>query len=356
MDHLRLEEITKFYDKVLAVDRLSISIGRGENVALLGPSGCGKTTTLNVIAGFLKPDAGTVRIADRDVSAVPTNKRNLGMVFQSYALFPHMTVAENVAFGLKLRRIEPQECGRRVCEALDMVRLSGLSDRYTRQLSGGQQQRVALARALVVRPEIMLYDEPLSNLDAKLREEMRTELLELRDRVNITSIYVTHDQDEALALADRVAVMNGGRIEQLGTPDEVYEKPGTAFVAKFLGESNVLPGTVSRANGTAVECDIGEHPVRAEVNDPPPVGDRVEVVVRTERVTVSPDPLSYENCFRSRLEHVIYLGGTIRYLTRLGEHRLVAVEKNHGGRADLSEGTDVFFGWPARDSLLLRVP
>ena len=355
MEHVRLDEITKFYDTVLAVDRLSLSIERGENVALLGPSGCGKTTTLNVIAGFLRPDGGTVRIGDREVSDIPTNKRNLGMVFQSYALFPHMTVAENVGFGLKLRRIEPGERERRVQETLDMVQLGGFRGRFPKQLSGGQQQRVAVARALVVQPEIMLYDEPLSNLDAKLREEMRTELIELQDRIKITSIYVTHDQEEALALADRVALMNAGRIEQIGTPDEVYEKPATAFVAKFLGESNVLPATVSRTNGSQVECDIGGQSVRAETKDTHSVGDRVEVVVRTERLTVSSEQPSTENCFKIRLNHVIYLGGTIRYLLRLGDHRLIAVERNRGDHAMLSEGSDVYVGWPARDSLLLRV-
>jgi spermidine/putrescine ABC transporter ATP-binding subunit len=355
MEHLRLQEVSKFYGRVRAVDRLSLSIERAENVALLGPSGCGKTTTLNLIAGFLEPDGGAIRIGDRDVAGLPPNKRNLGMVFQSYALFPHMTVGENVAFGLKLRRVEPAERERRLKEALDMVRLGDFRDRYPRQLSGGQQQRVALARALVVHPDIMLYDEPLSNLDAKLREEMRTELLDIQDRIKITSIYVTHDQEEALALADRVAVMNNGRIEQIGTPDEVYENPATGFVAKFLGESNVLPATVARVNGSAVVLDIGGTSVNSTAKERFSIGDRVEVVVRSERLTVSPDPLSTDNCFKARLHHVIYLGGTIRYLIRLGDHRLIMVEKNRGDRAALPEGSDVYVGWPAKDSLLVRL-
>ena len=356
MEHVRLHEVSKFYGQVLAVDRLSLSINQGESVALLGPSGCGKTTTLNLLAGFLQPDGGTIRIADRDVAGLPPNKRNLGMVFQSYALFPHMTVAENVAFGLKLRRVESAERERRLKEALDMVRLGGFADRFPRQLSGGQQQRVALARAIIVQPDIMLYDEPLSNLDAKLREEMRSELLDIQDRIRITSIYVTHDQEEALALADRVAVMSNGCVEQIGTPDEVYEKPATGFVAKFLGESNVLPGTVARADGTSVVVDLGGHSVHCQTSERFSAGDRVEVVVRTERLAVSPERLSTDNCFKARLHHAIYLGGTIRYLVQLGDHRLIMVEKNRGDRAALSEGSEVYVGWPAKDSLLVKLP
>ena len=356
MEHVRLEGVSKFYGSVCAVDRLSLSIDQGESVALLGPSGCGKTTTLNLMAGFLEPDAGTIWIGDRDVVGIPPNKRNLGMVFQSYALFPHMTVAENVAFGLKLRRVERSERTSRVVEALEMVRLEGLSDRYPRQLSGGQQQRVSLARALVVRPEIMLFDEPLSNLDAKLREEMRTELLEIQDRVKITSVYVTHDQEEALALADRVAVMTDGHIEQIGTPDEVYESPATAFVAKFLGESNVLPATVAEVSGPSTICDAGDYRIRSEGNSRFAVGDRVEVVVRTERISLGSEPMTLDNCFRARLAHVIYLGGDIRYLLQLGEQRIVSVKKNRGDHISFQEDTDIFVGWSARDSLLVKLP
>jgi putative spermidine/putrescine transport system ATP-binding protein len=353
MDHVRLEEVSKFYGSVRAVDSVTLSIERGERVALLGPSGCGKTTTLNLVAGFVAPDAGTIRIGERDMGGIPPNKRNIGMVFQSYALFPHLTVAENVAFGLKLRRVDKAQQRRRVAEGLEMVRLVEHADRYPRQLSGGQQQRVSLARALVVKPEIMLFDEPLSNLDAKLREEMRTELLEIQERVKITSIYVTHDQEEALALADRVAVMTDGRIEQVGTPDEVYESPATAFVAKFLGESNVLPATVSGVNGSLVDCDAGPVCIRSRPRGRFAVGDRVEVIVRTERILISPEPLALDNCFRAQLSHVVYLGGNIRYLMELGGHRIISVERNRGDHGTLREGTDVHVGWSARDSLLV---
>ena len=213
-----------------------------------------------------------------------------------------------------------------------------------------------LARALVVKPEIMLFDEPLSNLDAKLREEMRTELLEIQDKVKITSIYVTHDQEEALALADRVAVMTDGHIEQIGTPDEVYESPATAFVAKFLGESNVLPAKVAEVRGPSTICDAGDYRIRSEGNSRFAVGDRVEVVVRTERISLGSEPMTLDNCFRARLAHVIYLGGDIRYLLQLGEHRIVSVEKNRGDHISFQEGTDIFVGWSARDSLLVKLP
>ena len=356
MEHVRLEGVSKSYGSVRAVDDLSLSIELGESIALLGPSGCGKTTTLNLVAGFLVPDAGIIRIGGRDVTGIPPNKRKLGMVFQSYALFPHMTVADNVAFGLKLRRVGSSEQKQRVTEALDMVRLGGLSDRYPRQLSGGQQQRVSLARALVVNPEIMLFDEPLSNLDAKLREELRTELLEIQERVKITSIYVTHDQDEALVLADRVAVMNEGRIEQVGTPAQVYETPTTPFVAKFLGESNVLQATVAEVSGTSVVCNLEGHRIRTDgCTQQFTAGEQVEVILRTQAISLSSDSMSLDNCFRVRLSHVIYLGGHIRYQVELGTNRVSLVEANRGDHGVVQKGSDVFVGWSARDALLVKL-
>ncbi|MGH7319067.1 MAG: ABC transporter ATP-binding protein [Candidatus Rokuibacteriota bacterium] len=355
MAHLELIGVSKHYGAVRAVDRVSLAIAQGERLALLGPSGCGKTTTLNVIAGFLQPDAGLIRIASRDMLGVPAHRRNTGMVFQSYALFPHLTVSENVAFGLEMRRVGKAEASRRVAEALALVRLGGLGDRYPRQLSGGQQQRVALARALVIRPEILLLDEPLSNLDAKLRQEMRTELVEILEAVGITTIFVTHDQEEALALSDRVAIMNEGRVEQLGTPSEVYEEPATAFVAKFLGEANVLPGTVVGPEAGGVVCDLGEGlRVRSERKADLAPGARVEVIVRAERIHLRRAPTGGGNCFAARIEHVIYLGSDIRYVVRLGPHRLIAVEKNRGDGQVPSPG-EVYVEWASRESLLAPV-
>ncbi len=351
--HLELRDVSKSYGAVRAVAGVSLAIGAGERVALLGPSGCGKTTTLNLVAGFLLPDAGAIHIAGRDVARVPAHRRNTGMVFQSYALFTHLTVADNVAFGLRMRRVPPAEVDRRVREALALVRLEGFGPRYPRQLSGGQQQRVALARALVIRPEILLLDEPLSNLDAKLRQEMRMELVEILERVGITTVFVTHDQEEALALSHRVVVMNEGRIEQVGTPGEIYEEPATAFVAKFLGETNVLPGRVVGREGDELVCDVGGGcRVRSDRRTGVRPGDAVEVIVRAERLRLAERPTGLANSFPARLEHVLYLGGDLRYLVRLGDHRLVVVEKNRGDGRMFAAGQSVHLEWPARESLL----
>ncbi|HWC02075.1 MAG TPA: ABC transporter ATP-binding protein [Methylomirabilota bacterium] len=353
MAHLDLIGVEKHYGSVRAVDRVSLAIDQGERLALLGPSGCGKTTTLNLVAGFLTPDAGEIRIAGKDVARLPPHKRNTGMVFQSYALFPHLPVAENVAFGLRMRRVERPAIARRVAEALALVRLDHLGARYPRQLSGGQQQRVALARALVIHPEILLLDEPLSNLDAKLRQEMRMELVGILKSVGITTIFVTHDQDEALSLADRVVVMNTGRIEQAGTPVEVYEEPATAFVAKFLGEPNVLAARVASVAGGEIACELeGGYRVVSERKAPVQAGDRVEVIVRAERVRLARAPSGLPNSFPARLEHVMYLGGDLRYLVRLGPHRLIAVEKNRGDGDVPVAGQALHVEWPARESLV----
>src|SRR6185312_12921256 len=233
MSRLRLNHLTRRFEGMVAVDDLSLEVADGEFLTLLGPSGCGKTTTLRMIAGFLGPDAGDIWFDDR---------RNTAMVFQSYALFPHMSVAENVGFGLLMRKLPKMESAARVAEALDLVSLTGLEDRRPGQLSGGQQQRVALARAIVTRPDILLFDEPLSNLDAKLREKVRVEIRELQRRLRITSIYVTHDQAEALVVSDRIVVMNRGRIEQIGDPDTIYRAPDNAFVADFIGLTNIIEG------------------------------------------------------------------------------------------------------------------
>jgi putative spermidine/putrescine transport system ATP-binding protein len=246
MSFLVLENLSKRFGAHLAVDSLSLGVEKGEFVSLLGPSGCGKTTTLQMIAGFVEPTSGAVRLEDRDLLAMKPSRRGLGIVFQSYALFPHMTVAENVAFGLEMQGVAAAERTRRVGETLELVGLTAFTGRFPRQLSGGQQQRVALARALVIRPQILLLDEPLSNLDAKLREEMQIELRQIQRTVGTTTILVTHDQAEAMALSDRIVVMNHGRAEQVGPPHEAYERPATPFVASFLGKTNLLDGATVR--------------------------------------------------------------------------------------------------------------
>ena len=246
MSFLVLEALTKRFGGHVAVDGLSLGVDKGEFVALLGPSGCGKTTTLQMIAGFVEPTSGAVRLEGRDLLAMKPSRRGLGIVFQSYALFPHMTVAENVAFGLEMQGVAAAERTRRVGETLELVGLTAFTGRFPRQLSGGQQQRVALARAVVLRPEMLLLDEPLSNLDAKLREEMQIELRQIQRTVGTTTILVTHDQAEAMALSDRIVVMNHGRAEQIGPPHEAYERPATPFVASFLGKTNLLDGATVR--------------------------------------------------------------------------------------------------------------
>jgi putative spermidine/putrescine transport system ATP-binding protein len=355
--HLELRGVEKVYGSVRAVDGVSLAIPQGERLALLGPSGCGKTTTLNLVAGFLAPDAGEIRIAGRDVARLPPHRRNTGMVFQSYALFPHLSVADNVAFGLRMRRVGRAEIERRVREALALVRLGDLGARYPRQLSGGQQQRVALARALVIHPEILLLDEPLSNLDAKLRQEMRMELVTILRAVSITTIFVTHDQDEALSLADRVVVMNAGRIEQVGSPAEVYEAPATPFVAKFLGEPNVLPGRVAAVEGSEILCEVdGGYRVVAARRAAVRAGERVEIIVRAERLRLGAAASGAANSFPVRVEHVMYLGGDLRYVVRLGAHRLIAVEKNRGDGGLPEAGQSLYVEWPARESLVAPLP
>src|ERR1700738_522928 len=246
MAHLELDRVSKQFGAQTVVDDFSLAVGKGEFVSFLGPSGCGKTTTLQMIAGFLDPSRGAIRLEGRDLTAVQPAKRGLGIVFQSYALFPHMTAAENVSFGLEMRRVPRAARGERVRATLAMVGLAGYEDRFPRRMSGGQQQRVALARALVIRPSILLLDEPLSNLDAKLREEMQIELRQIQRTIGTTTILVTHDQAEAMALSDRIVVMNQGRAEQVGPPHEAYEQPATSFVACFLGKTNLLDGVTVR--------------------------------------------------------------------------------------------------------------
>jgi len=263
--YLSLRGLQKRYVDFTAVHDLNLDVPQGELIALLGPSGCGKTTTLRMIAGLATATSGRVVVAGRDMTAEPPFRRDMGVVFQSYALFPHMTVARNVAFGLEMRRVPKVEVARRVKEALAMVRLGGLEERRPKELSGGQQQRVALARALVIQPSILLFDEPLSNLDAKLRDEMRAEIRDIQQRLGITAIFVTHDQAEALAMCDKVAVMNAGRLEQLGTPLELYEHPVNPFVASFVGRINRVPGT---ASGTKARVGRYELQLTRPLNGP----------------------------------------------------------------------------------------
>lgn len=350
---VELLDVTKVFENgVVAVDRVSLQIYQEEFFSLLGPSGCGKTTTLRMIAGFEHPTAGEVLIEGRRMGHTPPFRRNVNTVFQNYALFPHMTVFDNVAFGLRMKRIPRDEIARRVREALHLVRLSGMEERYPRQLSGGQQQRVALARALVNRPRVLLLDEPLGALDLKLRKEMQLELKHLQMTVGITFIYVTHDQEEALTMSDRIAVMNAGRVLQVGTPMEIYERPASRFVADFIGESNFLRGTVQAASSAAATVVIADRfPVEVPADRQLTVGQQVTVAVRPEKVRLVPIEAPGTNgLLHGRIEEVIYIGTDTFYVVRMSDDTTIRVRsQNDRNRLDggmlLPVGTPVSLTW-----------
>ena len=333
---LRLQGVRKVFGDTAAVDGVSLDVAPGEFLTLLGPSGCGKTTTLNLIAGFEQADGGHILLGGRAVDRLPPFKRDIGLVFQDYALFPHMTVAENVAFGLRMRRVGEAERDRRVAEALAQVRLPSVGDRRPTALSGGQRQRVALARALVIRPSVLLLDEPLSNLDLKLREEMRLEIMALQRGLGITTVLVTHDQGEALAVSDRIAVMNAGRVEQVGTPTEVYERPATRFVAAFMGTTNFIAGhaeTVAAA-GTICRVATAGGPVLATAPGAIGAGAAVVVAVRPERLHPgeAADGLRIAGQVRQR----VYLGNKVELHVALADGACI-VEVGSDGRQVLPE-------------------
>jgi len=354
---VRLAAVTKRFGSVTAVNAISLDVQQGEVVALLGPSGCGKTTTLRVIAGFEQPDAGSVEIRGRIVNRIPTYRRNLGMVFQQYALFPHMSVFDNVAFGLRMRRVSRNEVPRLVEEAMALVRLTGLSERFPSQLSGGQQQRVALARAIVTKPAVLLLDEPLGALDKKLREQMQVEIRALQRQVGITTLFVTHDQEEALTLADRIAVMEHGEIVQIGTPTEIYERPRSRFVSDFIGVSNILEGKVVAhdAGALAVELSSGTR-VSATPVEGVGAGDRLEIAVRPEKIRLSAVAGGSANCLPGTIENVVYLGAVTYYYVQTADARLVVMEQNrapHLASAPSAIGQAVHACWDVASTLVL---
>ena len=335
-----------------------MTVQSAELVGLLGPSGCGKTTTLRVVAGFEQPDAGEILVKGQPITHLPPHRRNIGIVFQSYALFPHMTVFQNVAYGLRVRGLTRPEIAPRVARVLDLVQLAGLGERYPRQLSGGQQQRVAVARAIVIEPSLLLLDEPLSNLDAKLRQEMRGELRQLQRRLEIATIFVTHDQEEALALADRVAVMNEGRIEQIGTPEAIYSRPRTRFVAGFIGECNFLAGRVGAGSGTDVEFRSGTMVVRVPVTPPGPApGSRGTLAVRPEVLRILPagePPPAGANVATGTVREITYLGASRRCRVALVDGPELIVYQQNVGPPHWSEGKAVVVAWdPVHGSLQL---
>jgi putative spermidine/putrescine transport system ATP-binding protein len=336
MTTVTISGLTKRFGTAIAVDDLSIEIGEGELVSLLGPSGCGKTTTLRSIAGFVEPDAGQILFDGVDITSLPPERRNIGMVFQNYALFPHMTVQQNLRFGLEMRRVARNEMAERIDAVLDIVQLAGLEDRYPRELSGGQQQRVALARGLVIEPAVLLLDEPLANLDAKLREEMRFFIRSLQKRVGITTVYVTHDQAEAMVISDRIVVMFDGRIRQIGDATKIYAHPVSREVADFIGLSNFIDGRVkagTEAGYYLVETPLGEIRCRSALTLA--AGDAALVMVRPESVRLSREPPDNPdlNGITGRVRDRFYLGNIAGYRVLCGDGSVLQVQEEpwHAG-------------------------
>ena len=354
-DVIVLDNVRKQFGSFVAVQGANLSIARGEFFAMLGPSGCGKTTTLKMIAGFELPTSGRVLLEGADVSRVAPYKRNVNTVFQQYALFPHMTVADNVAFGPRSKRVRRSECDRQVAEMLDVVRLGGYAKRKPMHLSGGQQQRVALARALVNYPSALLLDEPLAALDLKLREAMQLELKRIQREVGITFVFVTHDQGEALTLSDRIAVMSEGFIEQIGTPEEIYNSPASLFVAGFIGSANLLPGTATGddADDVVVELECGPT-VRATPGRQPAKGDPVSVMIRPERLQVSVDAGSDGRTIEGDIRGMIFQGASARLQLELADGtEIVTYVDPDDNLPFLRPGTSVYATWNAGAAFLL---
>ena len=342
-----LVDLVKRFADVTAVAGINLSMPSGEFFSLLGPSGCGKTTTLRLIAGFERPDEGQILLDGVDMVQTPPHKRNVNTVFQNYALFPHLTVAENVAFGLRYKDVSKQEAKTRVGDALELVRLKGLERRRPSQLSGGQQQRVALARALILNPAVLLLDEPLGALDAKLRKALQIELKALQEEIGITFVYVTHDQEEALTMSDRLAVMSNGRVEQLGTPSDVYEEPTTAYVADFLGVSNLMDANVTGTGADGATVRVGEFDLVAAQGDTDARGE-AKIVIRPERVHLEPAGTTGQNRVPGMVERVVYVGSIMQVIVHLAPGQTVqAWVQNQGEALPYAQGEAVAVHLPA---------
>ncbi len=350
-DFVVFDKIDKSYDgEVLVVKNLNLNIAKGEFVTMLGPSGSGKTTTLMMLAGFETPTNGEIYLQGKPISKIPPYEREIGMVFQNYALFPHMTVQENLSFPLEVRKLSKTEVQEKVKKALDMVELGNFGTRFPAQLSGGQQQRVALARALVFEPRLVLMDEPLGALDKNLREQMQYEIKHIHERIEITVVYVTHDQGEALTMSNRIAVFDEGVIQQLSTPDILYEKPENSFVAQFIGENNRMNGIIKNIDEKYCEVDLdGGGTVKALKVNIGSVGDRTQLSVRPERVSVNVRETSVENSFKGDIKELIYLGDHIRARIEVCGNDEFIVKIPNEGSVDLKEGASIDLNWQAED-------
>lgn len=353
-NEVELRNVTKRFGELTAVDSVSLSIVRGEFLTLLGPSGCGKTTLLRMIAGFDLPDSGSVALGGRDVTSLAPHQRDVTTVFQHYALFPHLNVFDNIAFGLARRRVRRDEIKRRVAASLEMVRLTGLDKRQPDELSGGQQQRVALARALVVEPRVLLLDEPLAALDLKLRKQMQIELKGLQRRLGISFIYVTHDQEEALTMSDRIVVMNAGRIEQVGRAEQIYERPLTEFVAGFVGASNIIEGTVNEVSGDLTTISVAGARVGARA-DGVKQGERVRLLIRPEKISISVEGAS--NQLSGHIDSALYLGESTQWKIIIEDGQaLTVLEQNREPfrSAQARIGQTVRIKWEPDSAVILK--
>jgi ABC-type Fe3+/spermidine/putrescine transport system ATPase subunit len=349
---VQVEGIFKKFGSLIALNGLSFDVEEGEFFVVIGPSGCGKTTLLKTIAGLERPDEGKILIDGIDVTDVPTAKRDISLIFQDYALFPHKTVFENIAFGLRMRHLSQDSVASKVKDIMKLVGLEGLEDRFPRQLSGGQQQRVAVARSLVIEPKVLLFDEPLGNLDFKLQKKMEIQLKFLHQRIGITSIYVTHNQEQAMVLGQRMMVMNQGFIEQIGTPEEVYTRPKTIFVSKFVGEVNMLKGKVSLVDGGLCVVDTDYGSFTAPAPEDVTVGKDVAYAIRPETIEVGEHVLEYRNKIRSRSIKTIYKGSEVEYLADLGSSEFKIIKQ--GKLSEKAEGT--YIGWLPENAIVLVKP
>ena len=349
--YVEFEGVSKTYDGVTpVVQGLDLQVRKGEFLTLLGPSGSGKTTCLMMLAGFEAPTSGSIRIRGRPIGDLPPRKRGIGMVFQNYALFPHLTVGQNLSFPLEVRGVDPEDTRKRVGRALSLVRLEGYEDRKTTQLSGGQQQRVAIARALVFEPDLVLMDEPLGALDRRLREEMQYEIRRIQRTLGITCIYVTHDQQEAMVLSDRVAVFHDGRLQQIASPEGLYEEPMRNFVARFIGENNRLPGRIESIDGAVCEVRVGDALIQALRVVPAEVGEETTLSIRPERVGLAPDAGLYHNEFEAEVQDITFLGDHLRVVVSLlGRDDFIVKIPNIVGHGAVIPGDRVRLGWTPTD-------
>ena len=357
-EFVRFEKIDKSYDgEVLVVKNLNLNIAKGEFVTMLGPSGSGKTTTLMMLAGFETPTNGEIFLQDKPISKIPPYEREIGMVFQNYALFPHMSVQENLAFPLEVRKLSKNETQEKVKKVLEMVELDDFATRFPAQLSGGQQQRVALARALVFEPRLVLMDEPLGALDKNLREQMQYEIKHIHERIGITVVYVTHDQSEALTMSNRIAVFNDGMIQQLSSPNVLYEKPENSFVAQFIGENNRMTGTIKSLDDTYCNVDLdGGGSVKALKVNVGNVGEKTQLSVRPERVSVNLTHNSNENVFNGLVKELIYLGDHIRARLEVCGNDEFIVKMPNEGNLNIKENESIELTWSADDIRALDMP